>query len=128
MTTLNYGFAQSSLIGEVYEITGPNSFSIEMKDTTSSIVLEDTQVIVADSIAVSYLNEKILGVIIIVVPSKIESGKVYGSILYNCEKQKGVSYDSDIPCTSGNVLNIEMIKNGYVKYIGSNEFLKKLSK
>jgi hypothetical protein len=126
INTLSYGVAQNSLTGKVYEIISPNSFKIETKDTTSTIVLEDALVIVSDSIAISYLKEKILNQNVIVVPSKIESGNIYASILYNCEKLKGVSYD-DIPCSSGNVLNIEMIRNGYLKYTGDNKFLLQLS-
>jgi len=62
------------------------------------------------------------------VTPEIESGGVIdGWILYNCQITQGLTPDDQIPCSSGNPLNIELIKKTYFRYVGDDNFLKNIT-
>lgn len=120
--------------GKVVDILATNAFVVERTSGDSlKVALQDTAPIESaekQKLALAYLRQKIHGKNVLVVPSdKItERGEIEVSILYNCEQIEGVNYENEeIPCSRGNVLDVEMIKEGLLRYIGDNAFLKKLS-
>lgn len=129
----NLLFAQTNLDGSVITITGGNSFkAIDKEKNTFEVVLNDTALFDDDNLnnlAKNYLENKILGKNVFITIMSKEGNKIYGSVLYNCKQQKDLQYKkNEIPCSEGNVLDIELIELGFIKYIGHNDYLIKISK
>lgn len=127
---VNFSFAQSNTGGIVTKIISCNSFKMTSSDKTFEVVLNDTAASDDDNqnrLAKDYLEKNILGKNVVVTIIKESSNKLYGSVLYNCKQHQNIQYkQNDIPCSEGNVLDIEMIKLGLIKYTGENDFLKSL--
>jgi hypothetical protein len=124
-------FGQTQISGNVTSITSANSFQIiDDQKKVFSIFLNETAVYNDDNLnksAKDYLIKKIVGKNVIVTISSKKDSKIYGSVLYNCKQLPNIKYEqNDIPCSEGNVLDIEMIQLGFVKYIGQNEYLKSI--
>jgi hypothetical protein len=129
----NLLFSQTNFDGSVITITGGNSFkAIDKEKNTFEVVLNDTALFdddIQNKLAKDYLENKILGKNVFITIMSMEGNKIYGSVLYNCKQQRALQYKkNDIPCSEGNVLDIEMIELGFIKYIGQNDYLKKISK
>ncbi len=126
----NFSFAQSNIEGNVIKIISFNSFEIIADNKIFEVVLNDTSTTGNENqnkLAKEYLNKNILGKSVVVTVMYENNNKLYASVLYNCKHLQNIKYNqNDIQCSEGNVLDIEMIKLGLIKYIGKNDFLKSL--
>lgn len=124
---------QTQIGGNVTSITSANSFKIiDDQKNIFEVFLNDTTLYNDANLNISakvYLEKKIVGKNIVITVASQNDSKIYGSVLYNCKQLPNVNYkQNDIPCSEGNVLDIEMIQLGLIKYIGQNEYLKSISK
>jgi len=127
-----YAQDNSYIKGNVSQILSGNEFVIlDSSQNEITITLIDTKTVEVSEVSkkvIEYLNDRILNKEIYFSIERVDDTKILGSLLYNCEAMDNMTFEeNEIPCTSGKVLNIELIKLRYLKYIGSNDFLKKIS-
>jgi len=126
-------YGQDFVKGKALKVISTNSFLIEQSDSKTNFLvqLNDTKAISDNdknySKAINYLQDKILNKEIYFLIGKEEDGIVNVSIVYDCIVNDNQTLNNGLPCLSANYLDVEMIKKGYVRYIGSNEYLKKLA-
>lgn len=118
--------------GRIIKVLGTNSFVIEKVDSGGVFFAEinDTEAISPEedkySKAIEYLTRKVLEKEIYFTIEKTRDSILDVSIIYDCIPNDNELLDSELPCLSASYLDIEVIKNGFVKYVGNNEHLKKL--
>lgn len=121
MITLSY--SQNTMTGSVLKIKDGNSFVFISENKLRYIVqLKDTKV--KSTKAKDYLSKTILGKNVVLSDVEIEKKSIKAVVIYNC---KFISENNDdIPCSEGNILNIEMLKFDFLDYTGEDNYLKKL--
>ncbi|WP_156113881.1 hypothetical protein [Flavobacterium rivuli] len=120
--------AQVSMTGMVSKINSANNFTIISGSKSYTVTLTDTKLYENSQTnldAVKYLTEKLLSKDVVITDIVKQGDVIMGNAIYNC-----INYNvkDDIPCSAGNVLNVEMLKLKLIQYSGSNEFLKKISR
>jgi hypothetical protein len=125
-------YSQNYLKGKITSITGANSFNIlTTEKKVYEIILVDTKAFDEPEkikLAYDYLEKNVLNKdIFIIIISEVDS-IIYGSVLYNCKQINGIVYNNDeMPCSEGNILDMEMVKFGLLKYVGNVDFIKKIT-
>ena len=71
-----------------------------------------------------YVRENLDNLFYINVESKVNN-RLVGWIIYNCNLSERVDIKDEIPCSKGNLLNLELLDRGYFEYIGNNDYLKR---
>ncbi len=112
----------------VSKINSANNFTIISGSKSYTVTLTDTKLYENSQTnldAVKYLTEKLLSKDVVITDIVKQGDVIMGNAIYNC-----INYNvkDDIPCSAGNVLNVEMLKLKLIQYSGSNEFLKKISR
>lgn len=124
--------AQDFIKGRIVEIYSTNSFLLENENSSPlKVWLNDTEPIKQTdekySKAMEYLRNRILDKEVYYTKEKEIDEILHVSIIYDCRKNDNEILNNTLPCQSANPLDIEMIQNGYVKYVGENESLKKIA-
>lgn len=126
-------YSQEYKQGIVVSLLSTNQFELKPngEDKTILVSINDTNPISKDnkiySDGIDYLSERILNKKVHYVIEKIINDRISVSIIYNCESPETNQSPDELPCNSANFLDIELMKLGFVKYVGENQYLKGIS-
>lgn len=113
---------------KVLDITSTNKFLVkEIKTSEKYLVeifktkpIEKTDVLYKEGM--TFLKDNVLGRSVFFVQENSDVETKQGTILYECEPNKGYP-DNDLPpCLSASPLDYTLIKNGYVHNLGNKLF------
>lgn len=125
--------AQDFIQGKITKIYSTNVFLIEKEDeSTIKVQLNDTEAILkTDSKygqAIDFLSQTVLNKEIYYTLGNNRNDDAQDvSIIYDCTENDNKTLKNGLPCLSAKPLDIELIKKGYVRYTGDNDYLKKLN-
>ncbi len=127
-----YSQKSEFLKGKITKVISPIQFVLtDSIERNHRIYLDDIKLYDNDSInlkAVDFVNSKISKKTVYFSKIKVKDQKLYGYILYECIGDDSYDFgEGDIPCITGNILNVDLMVNKYVKYIGSDDFFKSIS-
>ena len=124
-------YSQNHISVRVVKIVDSNTFiAKDSLNNSKTLVLNDTRPMKLSKDkkeqVIKYLEDRILHKEVVFSIDKYREKAIHGSILYNCILYPNDSNDYDVPCMKAKVLNVDMIRLGYIEYIGNNKFFKKL--
>lgn len=113
---------------KVLEIISTNKFFVQESKTSEKYMVEifkTKPIEKTDTLyneGMTFLKDNVLGRIVFFVLENSDVETKQGTILYECEPNKGYP-DNDLPpCLSASPLDYTLIKNGYVQNLGNKLF------
>lgn len=112
----------------VKKILTTNKIILESQKSVDTVVFDDSMSLKKSDKnydeGIEYLKNNVLEKEILYVIENKNEKIIEVSIIYNCIKNANVD-NNEMPCLNANFLNLELIRKGYIIYVGDNKFLKK---
>lgn len=117
-------FGQENIFAIVVDVKTPKEIVLLLDDNSTETVLLNDLVSIKEEYdsAIVYIEQQVMGKMVVAYVEKNIESRKHVTILYNC--QHNPLLESELPCTSANNLNLELLSQKYVRYIGNNTWIR----